>query len=481
MAPEMKSEQLEREMIRIGKTLINQFFVLLKTAQNYEEGHSAINAPTSNILKIVREIHRRNEEASLRVKGGYLLLGELRLKPDAAGFDAFMFTMGEMKRYFIGAINFTPSTSAEEIGRFAYVFRDVEPIPSPQTYQKLIEKMHHGNILGIEMESLSEEEGYGEGDDAVELKDSKVRAKKVYLQTIHAVSDVMENAKMGQTLKLRKSKRVVQGMIDQLLAAETNLIGLTTIRSHDEYTYNHSVNVCILSLAIGQRVGLSKGSLCELGMSALFHDIGKSEIPLEILNKTTEFSKEEWEAMQRHPIHGVRKLMKLKGLDALSARIITGAFEHHLNYDFSGYPKVPSYKNLSLFGRIISLADCYDGLTSSRVYSRVPYPPDKALRFMMNRAGKAYDPILLKLFINCIGIYPVGSLLLLSTKELAVVMQNNPDPGKWNTPKVKVIADADGNEVDGEMVDISDPDAGRAIVETLDPQKYKIDVTRYFV
>lgn len=481
MAPEMKSEQLEREMIRIGKTLINQFFVLLKTAQNYEEGHSAINAPTSNILKIVKEIHRRNEEASLRVKGGYLLLGELRLKPDAAGFDAFMFTMGEMKRYFIGAINFTPSTSAEEIGRFAYVFRDVEPIPSPQTYQKLIEKMHHWNILGIEMESLSEEKGYGEGDDTVELKDSKVRAKKVYLQTIHAVSDVMENAKMGQTLKLRKSKRVVQGMIDQLLAAETNLIGLTTIRSHDEYTYNHSVNVCILSLAIGQRVGLSKGSLCELGMSALFHDIGKSEIPLEILNKPTEFSKEEWEAMQRHPIHGVRKLMKLKGLDALSARIITGAFEHHLNYDFSGYPKVPSYTNLSLFGRIISLADCYDGLTSSRVYSRVPYPPDKALRFMMNRAGKAYDPILLKLFINCIGIYPVGSLLLLSTKELAVVMQNNPDPGKWSTPRVKIIADADGNEVDGEMVDISDPDAGREIVETLDPQKHKIDVTRYFV
>ena len=100
---------------------------------------------------------------------------------------------------------------------------------------------------------------------------------------------------------------------------------------------------------------------------------------------------------------------------------------------------------------------------------------------MMSRAGKAYDPILLKLFINSIGVYPIGSLLLLSTKELAVVMQNNPDPGKWSTPKVKIIADADGNEVDGEIFDISDPEAGKAIVETVDPQKYKIDVTRYFV
>lgn len=479
MGSEMRAEQLEKEMIRIGKTLINHFFVLLKTAQNYEEGHSAINAPISNILKTVKEIHRKNEEASIRVKGGYLLLGEIRIKPDAAGFDAFMFTMGEMKRYFIGAINFTPSTSAEEIGRFAYIFREVEPIPSPQTFQKIHEQMQHRNIVGIETESLSEEEGYAEGD-AAELKDSKVRAKKVYLQTVHAVAEVMESAKMGQTLRLRKSKRVVQGMIDQLLAAETNLIGLTTIRSHDEYTYNHSVNVCILSLAIGQRVGLSKPKLCDLGMAALFHDIGKSEISLDILNKPTEFSKDEWEIMQRHPIHGVRKIMKLKGMDALSARIITGAFEHHLNYDFSGYPKVP-YKSLSLFGRIISIADCYDGLTSSRVYSRVPYPPDKALRFMLNRAGKAYDPILLKLFINCIGIYPVGSLLLLDTKELAVVMQNNPAPEKWNTPLVKIIADTVGNEIDGETVDISDPEAGRTIIETLDPQKHKIDVTRYFV
>lgn len=475
----MNSELLEREMIRIGKTLVNQFFVLLKTAQNYESGHSALNAPISNILKTVGEVHRRNEEASIRVQGGYLLLGEIRIKPDAAGFDAFMFTIGELKRYYIGGINFTSSVNAEEIRKFVYIFKEVEPIPSPQTFQKLLEEMQKKGIGGIELESISEEENSGE-EAAADRKDNKIRAKKVYLQTIHAVSEVMDNAKMGQTLRLRKSKRVVQGMIDQLLAAETNLIGLTTIRSHDEYTYNHSVNVCILALAIGQRVGLSKIKLCELGMAALFHDIGKSDIPLEILNKPAEFTKEEWDEMQRHPIYGVKKLMKLKGLDALSARIITGAFEHHLNYDFSGYPKVP-YKNLSLFGRIISIADCYDGLTSSRVYSRVPHVPDKALKFMLSRAGKAYDPTLMKLFINCIGIYPVGTLLLLSTKELAVVMENNPDPEKWNTPKVKIIADQSGNEADGEIMDLSALEVGRAIVETLDPQQFKIDVTRYFV
>lgn len=478
---EIKPQQLDRELVRIGKMLVTQLFVLIKTAQNYNEGHAAINTPVANILKAVGEIHRRNEEASIIVKGGYLLIGEQRLKPDAAGFDAFMFTMGEMKRYYVGSINFTPGVTAEEIARLAYIFKEVEPVPSPQTFQKFVEKMHQRAILHVELESFGEEsEEYGELDGSL-LKDSKTRSKKIYYTTVHAVSEVMDNAKMGQTLRLRKSKRVVQSMIDQLLAAETNLMGLTTIRGHDEYTYNHSVNVCILALAIGQRIGLSKTKLCELGMAALFHDIGKSDIPLEILNKPGQFTSSEWETMQRHPLLGVKKLMRLKGLDALSARIITGAFEHHLNCDFSGYPKVP-YKRLSLFGRIISIADCYDGLTSSRVYSRVPYPPDRALKFMIAKAGKAYDPILMKIFVNCIGIYPIGTLLLLNTRELAVVTENNPDPEKWNVPRVRIITDQQGDEIDnGRAVDLADPHNARSIVKTLDHNRYKIDLSRYLI
>ena len=479
MGSELRPEQLDREMIRIGKSLVTHLFVLLKTAQNYNEGHAAINIPVANILKGTGEIHRRNEEASIRLRGGYLLLGELRLKPDSTGFDAFMFIMGEMKRYFIGSINFTPGITADEIGKFAYVIKETDPLPSPQTFQEIIEKMQQRLIVNIELESLSVDEESVFADDTL-LKDGKGRAKKIYYQTIHAVSEVMDNAKMGQTLRLRKSKRVVQTLIDQLLAAETNLIGLTTIRGHDEYTYNHSVNVCILSLAIGQRIGLSKTKLCDLGMAALFHDIGKTDIPLHILNKPGEFTGAEWETMQKHPLLGVKKLMRLKGLDALCARIITGAFEHHLNCDFSGYPKVP-YKRMSLFGKIISIADCYDGLTSSRVYSKVPYPPDRALKLMLAKTGKVYDTVLMKVFINCVGIYPIGTLLLLDTRELAVVMENNPDPEKWKEPRVRIITDRQGNELaDGRLVDLTDPHNG-AIAKTLDHNRYKIDLSRYFV
>jgi HD-GYP domain-containing protein (c-di-GMP phosphodiesterase class II) len=473
-------EQLEKEMIRLGKSLVTRFFVLFKTAQNYNEGHAAVNAPLGNVLSIIKDISLRNEEANLRIKRGYFRLGEFRLKPDAVGFEAFRFLMGEWKRYLIGAIDFKAAISAEELQRFIYIFNEIEPIPSPQTFEKFREAMQRRLIVNVDIEALNEDDDKYEDIDEPELTDNKSRSRKIYFQTIHTVSEVMDNAKMGQTLRLRKSKRVVQSMVDQLLAAETNLIGLTTIRCHDEYTYNHSVNVCILALAIGQRIGLSKAKLCELGMAALFHDIGKSEIPLEILNKASDFTGEEWKVMQKHPLLGVKKLMKLKGLDALSARIITGAFEHHLNCDFSGYPRLP-YHHLSLFGRIISIADCYDGLTSSRVYSRIPHPPDKTLRFMLSRAGKVYDPVIMKLFVNCIGIYPVGGLLLLSSHELCVVMENNPDPAKWNTPKVKIIANAQGNETDGEFVDLSNPECGRSVVDVLDPNKHNIDVSKYYL
>src|SRR6202158_3410174 len=128
MGSDIRPEQLEKEMIRLGKTLVTHLFVLLKTAQNYNEGHAANNIPIANVLKVISEIHRKNEDASLRLKGGYLILGELRLKPDAAGFEAFKFFMCEMKRYLIGGITFTPAVTAEDLGKFVYVFKEIEPI-----------------------------------------------------------------------------------------------------------------------------------------------------------------------------------------------------------------------------------------------------------------------------------------------------------------------------------------------------------------
>jgi HD-GYP domain-containing protein (c-di-GMP phosphodiesterase class II) len=478
MEAEVELQQLEKEMVRLGKTLVVHLFVLLKTAQNYNEGHGALRSPVGNILGVIGEIHRRNEESSIRAQGGHLFLGEVRLKPDSSAVDPFLFIFDLLKRYGIGGIQFAVTVTPQEIMRFAYVLKEVEPLPyPPDVYIQVIGLLHNKGITSISTEPFVEE-GEAEPSDDEAGEDPKAKAKKIYLHTVVAVSEVMDNAKMGQTLRLRKSKRVVQTMIDQLLAAESNLLGLTTIRSHDEYTYHHSVNVCILSLAMGQRIGFSKARLFELGIAGLFHDIGKAEIPEEILNKPTEFSPEEWEVVHRHPTFGVRKLMKLKGLDILTSRIVTGAYEHHMNCDLSGYPKYP-YRRLSLFGRIISIADCYDALTSSRVYNRVPFPPDKALRFMLDRAGTAYDALLMKVFVNCIGIFPIGTLVRLSSNQLGVVVGNSGDPDRWDRPTVRIISTIKGEETDGGVIDLGSGDI--SITQTLDPYRYRLDPSLYFL
>jgi len=456
----------------LGKILIYQIFVLFKTSKNYREGHSAMKAPTLNILATLNEINE-SYEATLNLKGGYMLLGEDRLKPDSAGFEGLKFLMDEMKRCNIGSISFLEGLKGREIGKLPYIFASANPERSEKSFEELQTKFINKGIQNIDISILPEEENERE-------LDSKEQAKHLYLQTLNVASEVMEDVKMGKTLKLKRAKRAVQGMVDQLLTTEANLLGLTTIRCHDEYTFNHSVNVCILSLAIAQRIGLRRDILCQLGIAALFHDLGKADVPIEILNKPTSFEKEEWEIIQRHPVFGVKKLMQIKGLNALNARIVAGAFEHHLNYDLSGYPKVPYDRPLSLFGSIISIADCYDGLTSSRVYSREAHAPDEAINFMMSRSGTAYDPVLMKIFVNCIGIYPIGALLRLNTGEIAVIMGNHPDTDSWNTPKIKIISTASGGEIDGPLIDLKE-ESERTIVRTLDPEKYGIEISKYFL
>jgi HD-GYP domain-containing protein (c-di-GMP phosphodiesterase class II) len=473
-----RNEQNE-EMARLGRTLVGQLFVLCKTSCNYSEGHAAIDGPLQNLLRVVREIQRRNEEVSLRIKGDHLYLGEIRFRPDSSGFEAFRFVSREMKRHHIGRLSFGAGVTGEDLRRFVYALREVDDGQQPDRFARILERMQRRMIGNIEVETLAVEPE-GVVIDRERLRDGKVKARVLYRKGLKVMEEVMVDAGVGQNLRLRESKRVVQQIIDLLSTEEAYLIGLTTMRCRDAYTQNHAVNVCILSLAMGRRLGMSKFHLCELGMAALFHDIGKAEIPREILDKPGELTAEEARLMEAHPLHGVKKMMKLKALDALSSRIVTAVFEHHLLADFSGYPRLP-YRRLGLFGRIIGIADGYDALTSSRVTGRTPYPPDRALRFMLAQGGKAYDQSLLKLFINCVGVHCIGTLLLLNSKELAVVVGNHPEPGRWNTPKVRVVADSQGREIGEETVlDLAKEAPYRSIAATVDPNPYRLDVSRYF-
>jgi HD-GYP domain-containing protein (c-di-GMP phosphodiesterase class II) len=472
------ADRFDERLLLLGKRLVRAVFVLYKTTGTYAAGHPAFEPPLGELAEVVRELERRREEARLAVHADSLFVGELRLKPDAAGFDAFSTTLRTLKRCGIGSVDFNGRASPGEIQAWFGLLRQIDAAPPEDPCGELLDRMRAAGIAGIAVERPAE----GAGGPAGALDhDAKERAKGIYAQTVEAIAEVMEHVKLGKALRLKRAKRVVQTMIDQMLAAESNLLGLTNLRCHDEYTYNHSVNVGILALAIGQRVGLDKNRLVDLGMAAVFHDIGKSCIPLTVLNKPAPFDEQEWAVIRRHPVFGVRELLKLKGADALTARIMQGAFEHHLNLDGSGYPSVEYPRGVSLNGRIVAIADCYDALTSARVYRRTAEPPDATLRYILLRGGTLYDPILAKLFASALGVYPVGTLCQLSSGEIGVVMEGNPDPERWDRPRVKLIAGPDGAAADGAVIDLADPAAGRRIARTLDAHRHGIDVARYFL
>jgi HD-GYP domain-containing protein (c-di-GMP phosphodiesterase class II) len=224
--------------------------------------------------------------------------------------------------------------------------------------------------------------------------------------------------------------------------------------------------------------------LTELGMVALFHDTGKTEVPNEVLNKPTNFSDEEWKIIKKHPAWGVRAILKLKKLDELTMKSAIVSFEHHMNFDHSGgYPAIRQKMSLDLFSRIVSLADQYDAMTSARVYSRTPLAPDKALSIMMERSGTQLDPLLFKFFINMVGVYPIGTLVMLDSKELGLITESNQIfPTR---PRVLLIMDRQGNRIEGRVVDMTEKDEQdnyiRSIQKTMDPNKYKINLAEYLL
>jgi len=279
----------------------------------------------------------------------------------------------------------------------------------------------------------------------------------------------------------------VQGIVDQILNEETSLIGLTAIHDYDEYIFTHSVNVCIFSVALGSRLGMTKLQLFDLGLSALMHDIGKSRIPVDVLQKSADLSDDDWRRIAAHPWLGVLALFKLKGQqEEVTYRAMTVAYEHHMRCDLSGYPEVIRPRTLSMTSKIVAVADGYDAATSRRAYQTVPYSPSAVLKEMRDNPRRGMDAVVVKAFINLLGIYPVGTLVVLDTFELAVVSAANPSVDALSRPIARIVSDADGNmlvpplEVDLAQVD-GNGDYPRTIIKTADPDRYGINIGDFIV
>ncbi len=465
----------KEEVFLNAKDIINQLAVIIRTAAIHDANNIAVTTAVDKFIAFMNPLIKSEGEMVLELGGEFFYLNENRIRYSLEYLPNFDFLVREFKKRGLGSVVFKGVLKPADMQTFFKAF--IASSFSQEPFETLAESM--ANVQSLAVGKLRKIR-----DEKLDSEDNIRRSvKKSYFNAVSYTKGVINKIKSGEKISIKKAKRVVEGMVDLILEEEQLLLGMTAIKDYDEYTYHHSVNVSILSVALGQRLGLNKKSLTDLGLVALFHDMGKIEIPNEILNKPSSFTDAEWDIMKKHPFWGVRAILKLRGFDHTSIRAAIAAFEHHMNYDLSGYPRVRKPMEQDFYSKIIALADQYDGMTSSRVYSRIPMPPDRALSLMMERAGKQLDPILFKFFINMIGVFPVGTLVMLDTKELGLVYQS--DAMFLDRPKVLVIINNKGVKVDGYVVNLTEKDANgkflRTIVKTMDSNKYRINLAEYLL
>lgn len=251
----------------------------------------------------------------------------------------------------------------------------------------------------------------------------EVISETTRLKVIKEIKDNFANLENNRKLNVRSVKKLVDNILDELLQNHRVLIHLTDIRTFDDYTFAHSVNVAILSIMTGITLGYHDLKLKELGLGALLHDIGKTKIGIDILNKPDDLNKEEYDEIKKHPAYGFEILRQYQDIPLLSAHV---AYQHHERWDGKGYPRNLVGEDIHEYARIVAVADVYDALLADRPY-RPAYTVNQALTVLKRMANTYLDKNIVTALISNIAIYPIGSIVELNTGDIALVVDVNKD------------------------------------------------------
>jgi HD-GYP domain-containing protein (c-di-GMP phosphodiesterase class II) len=475
-------DSTQREISRTVEEIFIRFSSAWKTAQIYEPNNLTFIKQIEPLFELIQNILNTQVKAVFYFRDNTLFFNTIRVKFDFFSYQNFRFLADEFRKKEIGTIGFKPGLDKEELVQFVYLLADLEA-KKENIFEDLEARIKARELHHIILEKLQQPFGLSEETDPEQVRQN---AKRVYAKSITHLREVFKKQEQEKRIGFKTTRRLIQTIIDHIMQDESFMIGLTNVQNYDEYTLNHSANVAILSICFGRRLGLEKKELVDLGISSFFHDIGKLEIPKEILEKEGKLDEDERALIEKHPYHGAGKLMLLKELSYLPIRALYVALEHHLWANLSGYPKSWKRDAVGLFSRIVKICDVFDALTTIRPYRKRAFTRDEAMSIILETSGTEFDPILLKVFANMMGIYPIGTLVALNTDELGIVVETNSDTAFMLRPKLKLITDEMGNKLYGEIVDLTEMDSDtnrykRTIVKSLDPHKYNIQVADYFL
>lgn len=303
------------------------------------------------------------------------------------------------------------------------------------------------------------------------------RATSVYGKASNLVRSFMEDMQFGKAINVAIAKKAVAECVDSVLHSTDASLLMTQLKRRDLYTAQHSMNVCILSVALGKHIGLSVEELNHLGLCGMMHDMGKMKIPLEILNKPAKLEPDELEIMHSHASQGAKILVNTKDMYTGAVDV---AISHHERLDGKGYPHGLTDAQITPYSRIVTITDMYDAISSDRVYQKGRGHLE-AISIMTSMCGTQLDTRLTYKFIECMGIYPPGSLVELRSGEVAVVVEVNPKHKL--RPKIMILLDEKKQRQPLHFVDllmVMNADAERYTIKTVvKGEQYGIDLNEY--
>lgn len=290
-------------------------------------------------------------------------------------------------------------------------------------------------------------------------------------EAIFVAQEMMQNARLGRQVEIERLEPVVSRITDSILRNPGALVSLCRMKEGDTYTFQHCVSVSTLLVAFCRSMGMDKDMLVEAGLGAMLHDLGKMRVPDHILNKPGRLLEAEFTIMKQHVAFGLEILVRTPGI---SERMMQIAGEHHERFDGSGYPKGLKGREISLIGRMMAIVDVYDAITSNRIYHRGMEPP-AALQRIYGWSEHHFDPELVQQFIQTIGIYPVGSLVLLESGRLALVLDQGGSGLLF--PKVRILLNTRTRQpIEPYDIDLSEPDIpGDHVIGEEDPFEWNLD------
>jgi putative nucleotidyltransferase with HDIG domain len=302
------------------------------------------------------------------------------------------------------------------------------------------------------------------------MSDEMQRAAKICVRSKTAVMSMFQEVRMGKAIDIDSAGKVVQEIAASVMRNPGALISLARLKTADDYTYMHSVAVCALMVALARQLNFDEEQTREAGMAGLLHDLGKVATPTEVLNKPGRLTTEEFDIIKDHPVAGHKLLTEGAAVSEIAMDV---CLHHHERIDGSGYPHGLKGDQISIFAKMGAVCDVYDAITSNRPY-KAGWDPAESIKKMTEWSDAQYDHEVFQSFIRSVGIYPVGSLVMLSSGRLGVVMEQSAK--SVLTPKVKVFFSTKSQIfITPQVIDLSRPTVdckGEKIEHHEDPKKW---------